>query len=108
MNTDRVINMLGFAMRAGKLILGTDLICAEMASKKRKIKLLLICSDSSPATRKKLANKSEFYKIDAMTVDITQECLAQAIGKTYSPAAVAICDEGFATQIREAINTTIH
>ena len=108
MNTDRVIAMLGFAMRAGKLITGTELICTAMASKKCKIKLLLICSDSSDATKKKLVSKSEFYKITALTVDITQERLGQAIGKIYSPAAVAICDEGFAKQITEAINTTTH
>ncbi len=108
MNSDRVINMLGFAMRAGKLMTGTELICGAMANKKSKIKLLLICSDTSEPTKKKLLTKSEFYKITALTVDITQERLGQAIGKIYSPAAVAVCDDGFAIQIKEAINITTH
>ena len=92
--------MLGFAMRAGRVIIGTELICSGMPG--GKIKLVLISSAASDATKKKLLNKSEYYGISTIEVDIDTERLGKILGKTYSPAAVAITDEGFASEIIKA------
>ncbi len=92
--------MLGFAMRAGKLIIGTELICSSMP--RGKIKLVLICSSASDATKKRLLAKSEYYGISAIEVDIDTERLGKMLGKTYSPVAVAVTDGGFASEIKKA------
>ena len=99
----RLQGMLGFAMRAGKLLIGTDLICANMAKRdKGGIRLVVISSSASPATQKKLLTKSEFYSIKTAIINIDTDRLGALLGKTYAPAAVAVCDEGFAREILAA------
>lgn len=99
-NNQRLFGMLGFAMRAGKLIIGTDLICRALQN--GNVKLVLVSKYASEATRKKLLQKSEYYSITAIEADIDTECLGRIIGKTYAPAAVAVTDEGFANEIKKA------
>lgn len=93
--------MLGFAMRAGKVVIGTENIIRLMP-KRDALKLILIAADASSATKKKLKTKSEYYNISAIEVDIDTERLGKTLGKVYTPAAVAITDEGFALEIKKA------
>ena len=96
--------MLGFAMRAGKLVIGTELACKAMATTgKRKPKLVAVCADVSAATRKKLFTKAAFYEIAALSLPLSMEELGRLLGKTSPPACVAVIDEGFAEQIRKAL-----
>ena len=69
---------------------------------KGSVKLVVISSEASPGTKKKLKVKSEFYNISAIEVDIDTERLGKLLGKTYSPAAVAVADGGFAAEIKKA------
>ncbi len=92
--------MIGFAMRAGKLVIGTELICRAMP--KGNIKLVAVASDASAATKKKLFAKSGFYSISAIEVDIDTDSLGEMLGKSYSPAAIAVTDDGFAAEIKKA------
>ena len=95
--------MLGFAMRAGKVIIGTDLVCSSMAKHgKDKAKIVLIARDASEATKKKIIFKSEYYGIEAVVSDIEASELGRLLGKLYAPAAVAITDDRFAEEIRLA------
>ena len=95
--------MLGFAMRAGKLIIGTEQICATMAKRGGGgIKLVVISNGASAPTQKKLISKSEFYSIKTVIISIDTDRLGALLGKTYAPAAVAVCDEGFAKEILAA------
>ena len=99
----RLNGMLGFAMRAGKVIIGTDLVCTSMAKRgKDKAKLILIARDASEATKKKIIFKSEYYGIEAVVSDIEASELGRLLGKLYAPAAVAITDDRFAEEIRLA------
>ena len=96
--------MLGFAMRAGKLVIGTELSCKAMALRgSRKPKLVCVCSDVSEGTRKKLFTKAAFYGIEAVCLPMPMEELRRLLGRTSPPACVAVVDEGFAEQIRMAI-----
>ena len=67
----RLYGMLGFAMRAGKLIIGTELVCRAMP--KGTPRLVVISDAASAATKKKLTVKSEFYSIPAIIVDVDTE-----------------------------------
>ena len=101
----RLRGMLGFAMRAGKVAFGTDLICTAMSShSKDRPRLVLIAQDASDGTKKKLLHKAEFYGIQAFIINIDSSELGRLLGKLYAPASVAIIDDRFAEEIGRAIN----
>ena len=101
---ERLRGMLGFAMRAGKLAIGTETVCKAMASKSAP-KLVVIASDVSNSTLKKIVTKCEFYGIKSVQINIGADELGDLIGKTFSPATVGIMDEGFASQILKLSTT---
>ena len=92
--------MLGFAMRAGELVIGTELIVKALA--RGGVKLVVISDGASESTKKKLTVKSEFYDVMAIEVGIATDELGRLLGKTYAPAAVAVKNEGFAAEIKKA------
>lgn len=101
----RLRGMLGFAMRAGRVVVGTDQVC--LAMKKNgggRVRIALVASDASPSTRKKIHTKGEFYGIKTADIDIDTATLGGLLGKTYAPAAVGICDDGFAKEIGMALS----
>ena len=101
----RLCGMLGFAMRAGKVIIGTELVCSSMAKRgKDAPRLVLISSTASDGTRKKILTKSEFYNIKATAVELDSDELGRLLGKLYAPAVVAITDDRFAEEIMRAIS----
>lgn len=93
----RLSGMLGFATRAGKIIVGTDLVCRAMPS--GKVKLVVISDGASDSTKKKLTVKSEFYGIKSLIADIDTEELGRIVGKSSSTAAVAVTEEMFSGEI---------
>ena len=99
----RLTGMLGFAMRAGKVVIGTESVCSAMAKRgKDKPRLVLIAKGASEGTTKKLLTKSQFYGIDTITIDIDSSELGRLLGKLYAPATVAIVDDRFAEEIIRA------
>ena len=100
----RIRGMLGFAMRAGKTVIGTELIAKALA--RGDVRLVVISKDASDGTKKKLTVKSTYYGVLAIEVGIESDELGHLLGKTYAPAAVALTDEGFAKEIREAFAKT--
>lgn len=99
----RLRGMLGFAMRAGKVILGTELVLSSISSRgKSRARLVLIASDASEGTKNKILRKAEYYGVEAWTVNIDASELGQLLGKLYAPAGLAIIDDRFAEEIRIA------
>ena len=92
--------MIGFARRAGKTVIGTDLICRAMP--KGGVKLVVISESASELTKKKLTVKSDFYGIKSIEAGIDTESLGRILGKSGAVAAVAIQDERFAEEIVKA------
>lgn len=97
---NRFLGMLGFAMRAGKVIIGTDLVCRNLSSKR--VKLVLVSEGASENTQKKILNKCGFYKVPAFVASISPGELGELLGKLYAPGAVAITDVRFADEIFKA------
>lgn len=96
--------MLGFAMRAGKVVLGTDLVIGAIRAKGRtKARLVLICENASEQTKKKISFKAEFYNVKVRQIDLTPDELGQTLGKISSPVCCAIIDDSFAEEISKAI-----
>ena len=100
----RLCGMLGFAMRAGKLCIGTPLVCKALGAKDRGgIRLVLVSSGASDGTKKKVRCKCEFYGVGLWEIPQDPEALGKLLGKSYAPAAVGICDDGFAREIDAAM-----
>ena len=96
--------MLGFAMRAGKVVIGTELVCRAMARREGgKPNVVLISGEASEGTKKKLLTKSDFYGIRAIVVELPSAELGRLLGKLYAPSAVAVVDQGFAREIEKAL-----
>ena len=101
-SNQRLFGMLGLAMRAGKVIVGTEQVCIGLA--KKKVHLVLISTEASEGTKKKIGFKCEFYKVRSLEVNISTEELGRLLGKTYGPAAIGIADENFAVTISSIIS----
>ena len=98
--------MLGFAMRAGKVITGTELVCTALARQgKGKALIVLIAKSASQGTKDKILHKSEFYGVDAFIIDMDGDELGRLLGKLYAPAVVAITDDRFAKEIKLALTS---
>lgn len=95
---DKLSGMLGLAMRAGRVTVGTEQVCLAMPT--GRVRLVLVSEGASDGTKKKVLTKSDFYGISAITVDIDTAELGRLLGKTHTPACVAITDENFAKQIK--------
>ena len=96
----RLRGMLGFAMRAGKIIIGTEGVCKALATK-QKPRLVVIASDVSLGTKKKIFTKCEFYEVKSVQINIGADELGDLLGKTYSPATICVMDKGFAREIEK-------
>jgi ribosomal protein L7Ae-like RNA K-turn-binding protein len=102
----RVVGMLGLAMKAGKVVIGTEQVIAFLG--KGKLKLVLVSGSASDGTKKKMLHKCEFYKTRLSELDIETDELGRLLGKTYTPAVVGVTDENFAcaiTKIMDSENT---
>ena len=104
-STTRLFGMLGFAMRAGRLTLGSEQVFAEMAKPAgKRPEIVVYARDASDGAKKKIRTKSEFYGIEAFELPITAAELGQRLGKTYTPVLVGVNDAGFAKEIRLSLS----
>nr|TVV15153.1 50S ribosomal protein L7 [Lactobacillus jensenii] len=98
-NHKKIINFLGLIQRAGKIVSGTDLVVSSI--KTGKVKLVIIASDLSKATRQEieaLAQKKGLPIID----EFSELEISQAIGKTRK--VLAVSDLGFSKAIQKKLN----
>lgn len=90
---NRLALMIGMCARARKIVIGTDQICASLAERKKPT-LVLVASDVSENTHKRLFDKCSFYGVRGYDIPLTASELAHSIGKKGSAvAAVAVTDE---------------
>lgn len=96
----KLCGLIGLAMKAGKIVAGTDACLEEM--KKGKISLVMIASDASDRTKMTLKKESEKYHIAVYEV-LSIEELSKAIGKV-NKAIIGIKDVGFSKKMISIIN----
>ena len=58
-NRQKAMNLIGLAMRAGKLITGEELTIADI--RKQKAKIVFVANDTSENTKKKEQENSSYY-----------------------------------------------
>ena len=93
----QLLNLLGLATRAGKVITGEDFCVLGIRS--GEIKYLFLANDAGVNTTKKITDKASFYNVEVNTTFNTSE-LSSAIGK-QNRKVVGIKDIGFAKKMKE-------
>lgn len=96
----KIYQLLGIATRARKVTTGEDLTVREVQA--GKASLVIISSDASANTMKKITDKCKFFNVE-MHVFGSREDLGQAIGKE-SRVVLAIMDAGFAGKLSSLLN----
>ena len=104
-SSTRIAGMLGFAMRAGRVMVGTDIALTSLR-RPGLVKLVLLSATASEGTLLRVSRKCEFYKTPCLRLGIGSEELGRLLGKTYAPAVVAVTDDGFAREIMKAAADT--
>lgn len=68
------------------------MVCEALA-KPNAVKIVLMPSDNSENTQKRLRDKCEYYGVRLAKIPIDGETLAHAVGKSGKIAAVGVTDE---------------
>lgn len=84
-------NTLGLAMRARKVIVGTD--PTIQALRMHKLSLILLATDASHTTKKKIYDKGKTYQVDILEA-LTSFEISNALGKE-GIKVIGITDRGF-------------
>lgn len=99
MRTDRILSGLGLAQKAGQVASGEYAV--EKAVKSHAAFLVIVASDASDNTKKKMKNMTAFYETP-LYVYSSKEALGRSIGKEYRSMA-AVLNEGFASSIEKLL-----
>ena len=100
MKQNQWMSILGLANRARKIISGEELSVKQIQS--GKAKLILLSSDASANTTKKITDKCKSYEVPLKLVE-DRHLLGQAIGKE-ARVVVAVLDNGFATRLESLLD----
>ena len=103
---EKALGLVGLAARAGRTVVGVSLICTALQqSKAQRPQLLLMASDASGNTQKRLNDKSVYYGVRLIILPVDCERLALAVGKRDSSvAAVGVTEPHLALAIEELYN----
>ena len=96
---DKVLSLIGLAMKAGRCASGE--MMTETETKSGRAKLVIVASDASENTKKKFRDMCEFYKVPIYIYG-DKDTLGHAMGKEFR-ASLAILDEGFADGIQKEL-----
>ena len=98
---DKILTLLGFASKAGKLSYGFDAV--KTALTQGKSKLVLIANDVSPKSQKEVLFHSEKFKtsVELLTA-YDMETISHAVGRKCG--IISVNDSSFATGLLSAIN----
>lgn len=89
---DKVLQLLGLAMRAGKVVSGEEMVIEQIRT--GKAKLVFISTDIAKNSEKRIKDKCASYGIPLYEYK-TRYDLGRAIGKGER-VAIAVIDSGFA------------
>lgn len=100
MNSDKVLNLIGLAQKAGKVVSGQFM--TEKAVKTGEAALVVLAQDASENTKKKFSNMCEFYEVP-LRIHAAKDYLGHAMGKELR-ASLAVTDEGLAQAIMKKMD----
>ena len=98
---NRIVNLLMIARKAGKLMLGFDMVSEALKTGKA----VIFSGDASERTKKEvlfLMKRTEISVPCYTLTEYTKEALGHSLGKMT--AVLAVCDEGFSGQIAKLVS----
>ena len=98
-NRIKVLNLLGLARRASKLVTGQELVLSRIRS--NKVSIDFVASDSGKNSLKQFTDKCKSYNV-FLCKSFTKEELSSAIGQKRS--VIAVNDIGFANRMKELLS----
>ena len=101
--TQRALQYLGLATRAGRVVVGVPLICTALSKgAKGKTPVLVVkANDASANTAKRITDRCAHYGVPLLELACDCSTLAQRIGKgDAAVAAVGVIDESLSAAIR--------
>lgn len=96
--TDKLTGALSLCRKAGRLVMGGD--ASEEAARSRKAAMVLVTSDLSGRSVKRMRSVCQECAIPFLTLPRKMDELAPLVGKEYG--IFAVCDQGFARMIGDA------
>ena len=110
----KLLSLLGFAMRAGKLSCGTDRVCDDIrrhgipddgdGKPKHPLGIVLIAADASANTKKRIINACTYYNMSYYVTGIPADEIGQRTGKSPSAGVCAVFDRDFTAGISKAVS----
>ena len=100
MINNKILGLIGLAMKAGKVCFGADSVEENML--KKKVKLVIISEESSERTKNKFINLSKKNDVSVIVYGKIED-LSKAIGKS-NKAIIGIKDSNFAKSIQKINN----
>ncbi len=100
MNNSKILTLLGFASKAGKLSYGFD--TSLSAVEKKKSQLVICCEDLSAKSLKEISFHSEKQNVAVFSLKgITIDVLTKAVGRKCG--IISVNEQGFAKALKEEI-----
>ena len=98
MKQNKLSGILGIAKKAGKTVIGTDMVAEAIRGRKSKVVLALLSADASVNTVKRITNCTGYYHIPLrhLTMPFDSAELGRLLGRTSAISSVAITDAGLA------------
>ena len=96
MNSERILSLLGLALRGGNLVVGEEPV--EAVARARDARVLLMASDAAANTHRRCARFAEMGQCLFLTLPCTKAELGQNLGRS-SVALVAVTDVGLANAV---------
>ncbi len=95
---NKFLFMLGLCRKAGKLIIGTDLVTKSLPSKKAY--LVIYTSDASKNTEKRVTDKCSYYGVECIKAPFSSLEVSDAIGKNGAVCTLGITDLNLASELK--------
>ena len=95
---DKILSLCGLAKCAGKVTVGTNMVTSFIRGKV-KPQLVILSSDASDNSKKKISDSCEYHNVKLIFSDYTMIELGHAIGQSGGAACIAVADAGFSKAI---------
>ena len=100
----KTVSLIGFATKARKLTIGTELTVETVRSKKKNgVRLMLCASNASENTKKRVRDCGAYHNVPVLELKETTEELSQITGKLHAVAVIGVTDDGFARAICDSV-----
>ena len=96
--------LLGLARKAGRTIIGTELVMKALASK-QEVFMVLAPETASDNTKKRISDRCHYYHKKLYIIPHSPSELSHLLGKTSAVCCIGITDQNFAEGLAQYLIT---